>query len=111
MSKKNDLLVEAAEVLDDLFTWANMMGGFGAGVWQRAETLKLKIEHALANTDEVWVPWRGGEMPVPSGTPIDVRYRDESEETGVEAGGPFANDWYHDGSNDDIVAYRVLKED
>lgn len=55
MSKENNLLVEAAEVLDDLFTWANMMGGFGADVWQRAETLKLKIEHVLANTDEVWV--------------------------------------------------------
>lgn len=54
-----------------------------------------------------WISWHGGDMPLPHGTRIEVRYRD-GEENVDTAGGPFSKRWDHNGFASDIVAYRVL---
>lgn len=52
-----------------------------------------------------WIPWLGGNRPVPGDTPVEVRLRDGSEHAE-----DLAREWIwaHNGWNSDIVAYRVL---
>lgn len=52
-----------------------------------------------------WIPWHGGEQPVPDGTPVEVWFRRGAVDSCEKAG-----DWYwqHNGSEYDIVAYRVI---
>lgn len=66
----------------------------------------------MLNKDEGWIEWRGGECPVPEGTLIDVRFRDDQEAISVPAmivlpQGRYAKNWTHKGVNGDIVAYRL----
>ena len=63
---------------------------------------------AAMENDGDWIPWTGGECPVPSETRVQVRLRDDVSYT--EPADDLA--WYHDGPNSlqgssDIVAYRV----
>lgn len=109
MSKENNLLVEAAEVLDNLLSWADLMGGFDATIWRRAAELKEKLDRVLSSQKGEWITWQGGEMPVPPKTLIHVRYRNGVERHGIEAGGVFANAWGHINSPWDIVSYQVVE--
>jgi hypothetical protein len=65
----------------------------------------------MASENE-WIEWTGGAMPVPFGTKVDVRHRDGDEivdEAGVLGG--YAEDWSIDVENPedgDIVDYRVV---
>lgn len=67
-----------------------------------AQVLELKA--ALLQKGD-WIPWGGGEQPVPDGTLVDLEYR-----KGYLAKQELADehDWTHDESEYDIVAYRVL---
>jgi hypothetical protein len=61
-----------------------------------------------------WIKWVGGECPVPAGTLVDVRYRDDQEAHGIPAlhgavMGRNATDWSHTGHRADIVAYRTAQ--
>lgn len=55
-----------------------------------------------------WIEWNGGEMPVPSGTKIEVRHSD-GDEFITQAGGRGAARWRHIGTEEDIVAYKILE--
>lgn len=64
-----------------------------------------------------WIEWNGGECPVPTGTPVFVRYRTGGTLGPLPAGedvpgatryaGPAF--WRHDGVAGDIVAYRLAE--
>lgn len=64
-----------------------------------------------------WIDWAGGECPVEEGTLVDVRYRCGRENHHVSAGivcdmggsdsDCCAEDWSHDNSTHDIIAYRL----
>lgn len=72
-----------------------------------------------------WIEWKGGDMPVERGTLVDVKYRDGKETVGVFAGIHHlstdyrrkagcirsAKDWEHYQWPSDIVAYRLHCED
>lgn len=55
-----------------------------------------------------WIPWSGGEMPIPEGTVIDVKHRDGDIHRSKPAGGNFNVRWDHIGSFGDITAYRIV---
>lgn len=63
--------------------------------------------------ESCWIEWSGGACPVPSGTLVDVIYRDGETLYGLPA--DELNDterdasvcfWRHDGASNDIVRYR-----
>ena len=61
-----------------------------------------------------WIEWAGGKCPVPTGTLVDVCYRDGQKVYGVpaldpEATGRNATDWSRTGHRADIVAYRTAQ--
>lgn len=78
-----------------------------------------QYEAALAAKNEGWIEWGGGECPVPTGTLVDVRYRNGEENHHIGAGISFddtgsnpdrnAEDWNNDGSPFDIISYRLHK--
>ena len=85
----------------------------------RSEAI-AKAEAILAApqpADDGWIPWAGGKCPVPNGTVVDVKYRDEYVGRGLPANesvdaaeddaGPAY--WRADGMSNDIIAYRVVK--
>lgn len=61
-----------------------------------------------------WIKWAGGERPVPPRDVVETLYRGpEDPALGVRWGWPhpcpaWRLDWSHDGSDDDIVYYRVV---
>ena len=79
-----------------------------------------KAEAALAEPQadaDGWIPWSGGECPVPTGTVVDVKYRNGSIGVSLpanishyfvnaDAGFPF---WVAHGLSKDIIAYRIAK--
>ena len=54
-----------------------------------------------------WIKWNGGECPVPPNTPVKVKYRDGTSESGFPA---HAYYWHHDSVGADIVKYRTVTE-
>lgn len=62
-----------------------------------------------------WIDWPGGECPVPTGTLVDVKWRDGRIDDGIPA--KISHDldsskrnaisWQHYGNSHDIVAYRL----
>ena len=71
-----------------------------------------------------FIPWNGGEMPVPMGAVVHVKLRSGKEVICTAGYHPsskqfkrlsdnwlYANDWSHDNEPGDIVAYRVHEED
>lgn len=88
---------------------------FADYIWQGESY--YSIEDAAPAIPEGFTPWAGGECPVPTGTPVDVIYRDGSQKAGLpanrntsggsyEAGPEF---WHNDGRYDDIIGYRIVK--
>lgn len=63
----------------------------------------------------MWIEWDGAdESPVEADTPVEVRYRDLEDSTRgyrFASIGLYAGDysWWHDGTDDDIVAYRIVE--
>jgi hypothetical protein len=61
----------------------------------------------MANSpDEGWLPWEGGECPVPR-PKVEIQYRDGGHDTGD----PGWFEWDHHRSRDDIIAYRIISHD
>ena len=59
-----------------------------------------------------WIEWSGGKCPVPPETPIEPRYRGGEDPTkGVRMTVAPAQRlaWWHDGEDDDIIAYRIVE--
>ena len=65
-----------------------------------------------------WIKWNGGECPVPTGTPVDVEFRDGQRLLNVEANtslpgcarGAYGAFWMHHNVGSDIVAYRIVEQ-
>lgn len=58
-----------------------------------------------------WTPWAGGECPVAGGQFVELKYRGLPSATGVRIEWPcraWRLAWYHDGADDDIIAYRIV---
>lgn len=53
-----------------------------------------------------WIEWAGGECPVPSAKSVEVEFVNGTK------GKDFPKwwVWYHNGEDDDIIAYRVIEE-
>lgn len=85
--------------------------------WATAIITREQYEAALDAKNEGWIEWGGGECPAPTGTLVDVRYRNGEENHHIGAGISFddtgsnpdrnAEDWNNDGSPLDIIAYRL----
>lgn len=71
------------------------------------EVTREQYEAALAAKNDGWIKWGGGECPVPCGTMVEVKYRDEQPYhiKGINAAGEW--NWRHDDCNGDIIAYRL----
>lgn len=58
-----------------------------------------------------WIEWKGGEVPVPEGTVVDLKTRDGDTVYESVVGESGNNTWYqfwsHDGDNREIMAYRI----
>ncbi len=74
--------------------------------------------------NDSFIPWHGGEMPVPRGTMVHVKLRSGKEVICTAGYHPsskqfkrlsdnwlYATDWSHDNEPEDIVAYRVYDEE
>lgn len=65
------------------------------------------------HTPEGWTEWNGGERPVDGGAVVDVQFRSAAVAAkGTRLSSPCRADrlaWWHDGEDDDIVAYRIAK--
>lgn len=75
-----------------------------------------QYESALAEKNEGWIKWEGGECPVERGALVDVKYRDGFELLSLSAmkNAPSKRDagyafWRNDGADNDIIAYRLSK--
>jgi hypothetical protein len=60
----------------------------------------------MAQEDEGWIEWNGGDRPVERGMRVDARLRGGDTMKRRAASGL---DWSHWGSEGDIIAYRVVK--
>ena len=77
----------------------------------------LEDDPALVDSDG-WIEWHGGECPVAEGMLVDVEFRNGRVENATPAGeyndgcGRMqAVDWFHNGFQYDIIAYRLSKPD
>lgn len=63
---------------------------------------------ALLNKKTVdgWIEWKGGRSPLPSGVRYEIRLRNGTLVT--ELDNAPTNNWLHENSQIDIVAYRVV---
>lgn len=77
------------------------------------EVTREQYESALANKNDGWIEWGGGECPVEEGALVDVKYRDGVIKKGLRAlianSGRSASRlfWVKDNIPTDIIAYRL----
>lgn len=64
------------------------------------------VEPADPASDDGWIEWKGGERPIPNGTPVDVVFRDNSS---MDLWSASSVAWNHSGGHSDIIKYRVVK--
>lgn len=57
-----------------------------------------------------WIPWNGGECPVPEATLVDVKHRDGKAYIKILAGHGVTEDWSHEDNPRDIIEYRIHNE-
>ncbi len=70
-------------------------------------TIKEKGPSDVASNN--WIPWNGGDCPVPIGTMIWVKHRD-GDVYKDSAGVGYSEDWEHTDDDGDIIAYKLYKE-
>ena len=82
--------------------------------WNTAIITREQYEAALADKNDGWIEWGGGDCPVPCGTLVDVRYRDGRQLNTLSANNGTLNPrdasfvfWRNDGNEKDIIAYRL----
>jgi hypothetical protein len=72
-----------------------------------AQDVVAAIREMDAPVSGNWIEWKGGECPVGGTICVDVKFRNGTEPVGYAALG-WA--WFHDGGEDDIIAYRVVSQ-
>lgn len=61
--------------------------------------------------EKEFIPWNGGECPVPKGTRVDVKHLDGETYLFQEAGGlGQAARWWNDGVSSDIIGWRLSED-
>ena len=76
---------------------------------RKCESAIAKAEAALAalqSSDDVWIPWAGGDCPVAGEVIVAVKDKNGDIDNYGKAR---LYDWYHTGNRLDIIAYRVVK--
>ena len=58
-----------------------------------------------------WIPWDGGECPLPDESGCGVKHRDGEVFDSTFAGSRVANDWSHTSNDGDIIAYRPILDE
>ena len=111
------------ELLEALKGYERIMSCFEMDGFETkaARAAIAKAEAALAEPQadaDGWIPWSGGECPITTGTVVDVKYRNGAIGAGLPANihivsskdhaGPAY--WRADGMQNDIIAYRIIKE-
>lgn len=130
ITQDGDLKVEPAACnpsvakCDDDGFWfldSSRTGGFEvdtlASDYTTAIITREQYEYALADKNEGWIEWGGGECPVEKGTLVDVKWRDGKIDDSIPAkiihdlDSPkrHAIRWRHLGNSHDIIAYRLHK--
>ena len=105
----------------EIYTNSRLLPDFYVG--ERAEDngidngiTREQYEAELAAKNDGWIEWGGGECPVPSGTLVDVKWRDGKIDDGIPAkishdldpSKRHAISWrHHHGDSYDIIAYRL----
>ncbi|RTL05413.1 hypothetical protein EKK58_08025 [Candidatus Dependentiae bacterium] len=86
-------------------------------LWEQKNEKVVKVDK------DGFIPWNGGEMPVPKGAMVHVKLRSGKEVICTAGYHPsskqfkrlsdnrlYANDWSHDNEPGDIVAYKVYED-
>jgi hypothetical protein len=68
---------------------------------------RTEQEHAAELAEPAWIPWAGGECPLPDGVEFEFKRRDGLLSGKMRNDGCFR--WKHLIQPDDIVAYRVIE--
>lgn len=89
----------------DIQFWLGVDGISWAECWDLSWTHSC-YRYRPKQTDG-WIPWTGGECPVPGDTVVDVELRNGERFFDRESG---YWDWRHSDLALDIIAYRVVKE-
>lgn len=74
-------------------------------VLRERDGLKSAIKWVCQPTAASWIPWHGGECPVPDETLVEVRLKDSSYEAAAAA----SFQWQHKVGYENIIAYRVIE--
>lgn len=69
---------------------------------------RTEQEHAAELEEPAWIPWGGGECPLPD-TVKRWEYRNRDGFESIDPAPPKSYRWIHTGDCDDIIAYRVLE--
>lgn len=79
---------------------------FGQRMIEQSSAEESQVNE-IVGTEPVnqWIDWSGGILPVESTVKVEVMYRDGNTDTGMS--NEFA--WFHDGKDDDIIKFRVVK--
>ena len=109
------------ELLDALKLAGSIIGHPDDSASKNIAYVIAKAEAALAEPQadaDGWIPWSSGECPIATGTVVDVKYRNGAIGAGLPANihipsrkddaGPVY--WRDDGMQNDIIAYRIVKE-
>jgi|GEM_PF-5325355 len=72
----------------------------------QAEEKGERVPEVEPPEDDGWIPWAGGEYPVPGGTLVEAEDRNGRVYLPAHAGG-FR--WDHYGGGTDIVRYRIVQ--
>lgn len=90
----------------------NHFPGFNSGTEARNSIyyamLSAAPEYKPEADEDGWIKWEGGSCPVPYECWVNWRIRDEPVYIEVEAIAGCL-DWDNDGTDSDIVAYRIIK--
>ena len=109
--------LDALELTPTAFNWTPAMSAVFpvrltmsqlTAMWEALHDAAEYTELGSQASDDGWIEWNGGVMPVWAGTQIKVRHRDLREHID-SAGGWHSNNWFHDGLSGDIIAYSVIK--
>lgn len=71
-------------------------------LWEQKNEKTVKVDK------DGFIPWNGGEMPVPGNVVVDLKFRGGGVTR--EPAGASHYYWKHDGDGSDIVAYKVIEE-
>lgn len=71
-------------------------------------SFSLMCEYRIVPDEDGWLPWYGGECPVPEGTRIEIRFSDNTISSRLSNATSLK--WSHKRLPGDIFAYRVVEE-